>query len=238
MRVSDTARRPAPQPIQDEGMTQVVRVRMNRALRRLSPGLPGDVRPAAGQRQLRAGLPHDQPGRRAGQRPGLQPAVQVPARLDHHGRARRSSRRPGWSRGTAGTTSGTTRTAQVYAPVTGLRPTLFGATGIEEAENKHAVRHRPEAHGAQPDQPGHREARQGAHGLHSRSSSAAQEAAYAALKAEGRESRGGRARPEDRRDPGHGLVPDVRPEQVRHARPARSWRGSTRPSSWRPATRC
>jgi hypothetical protein len=25
MRVSDTARRPAPQPIQDEGMTQVVR---------------------------------------------------------------------------------------------------------------------------------------------------------------------------------------------------------------------
>jgi cell division protein FtsW (lipid II flippase) len=26
MRVSDTARRPAPQPIQDEGMTQIVRV--------------------------------------------------------------------------------------------------------------------------------------------------------------------------------------------------------------------
>jgi hypothetical protein len=25
MRISDTARRPAPQPIQDEGMTQVVR---------------------------------------------------------------------------------------------------------------------------------------------------------------------------------------------------------------------
>jgi hypothetical protein len=25
MRISDTARRPAPQPIQDEGMTQIVR---------------------------------------------------------------------------------------------------------------------------------------------------------------------------------------------------------------------
>ncbi len=67
-RLSDTARRPPPRPIQEEGLTQVVTLSEPGA----APDIdrrPGDVRAAADQRQLPAGLRYRQPGQRAGQRP-------------------------------------------------------------------------------------------------------------------------------------------------------------------------
>ena len=88
MRVSDTARRPAPQPIQYEGSTQVVRSGCT-GDPRSAPGLyrgAGPVLPAAHQRQLRAGFPGGQLRRRPGLRPHVRAAVPVSARLDRHRR--------------------------------------------------------------------------------------------------------------------------------------------------------
>ena len=144
MRISDTARRPAPQPIQDEGLTQVVRALMNRAIRRLLDRQPRPVRRCSWSTSTTC--------RSSG-------STRWPASRDNAGSsteqlknsAARSSRRAT----PAAPDLVIAKSKQVkggfyqrvypvgreYAPVTGYDSILgttspFGQTGIEKAENK------------------------------------------------------------------------------------------------------
>ena len=136
MRISDTARRPAPQPIQEEGMTQVVQGRMNRALRRISlVCLAMFVLLLLNVNYVQAFEPASLAGER-GQRAGLRPAVPVPARLDHQAADNKTIAR------VAATSRASTAYQRYYPDPLRVRAGDRATTrstrrpGIEKAENK------------------------------------------------------------------------------------------------------
>ena len=104
----------------------------------------------------------------------------------------------------------------VYAPVTGY-DSLYSASGIEQAEDKFLS-------GSDPQLTVHNlidlvtgKPKRGAT-VQLTINSAAQTAAYDGAQGERAARRRGRDRPVDRRDPRHGVLPDLQPEQVRDVR--------------------
>ena len=151
---------------------------------------------------------------RARERAGLLPAVPVPARLDPHLEQqdhRRVAPRQGHLR----------LPAVLPGPV---RVRAGDRVRLALQRHRHRedggqvpVRVGPAAHGAQPDRPGHREAEAGrdrpAHHQLGRPDDRLRSA-----QGDRAAQRRGRDRPEDRRDPRPGVLPDVQPEQVRDVR--------------------
>ena len=103
-----------------------------------------------------------------------------------------------------------------YAPVTGYY-TIFGATGIEAAKNSLLSGNDSSLDVRKIIDLITGKTTKGAT-VQVTVNSKAQDAAWNALKALGQAGRGGGAQPEDRRDPGHGLLPQLRPQRAGHPR--------------------
>ena len=123
-----------------------------------------------------------------------------------------------------------------YAPVTGY-DTLYSQTGIEAAENSLLSGNDSALDVRKVIDLITGKTTKGAT-VEVTINSKAQDAAYSALAALRQAGRGGGARPEDRDDPRHGLLPELRPEPAGHPRRHAAQQERQRAAQGPGATRC